>query len=153
MADEPTGEPTPVATGSTSPIAAATYVLDGYAMPHASCWDDAVLLEGQEWPVVHQFERYSLDTSRGRSHLRGMVTVALLVILAIGALLVPDLRAEPGTWIFSVTLIATAVVLATRGRTGRTLQTARQVKYWKWFGYTSHDGTGERDMREKRGDQ
>ena len=80
-----------------------------------------------------------------------MVAPAILIILAIGALLVSDLRAEVGTWIVSGVLILLAVVLLAFGRSGQTLLTSRQVKFKRWWGYTSHDGTGETDMREKRG--
>lgn len=82
-----------------------------------------------------------------------MVAAAFLIILATGALLVPDLRAEPATWVVSGVLVVLAVLLLTIGRSSsRVIQTARQVKYSGWWGYTSHDGTGERDMREKRGE-
>ena len=80
-----------------------------------------------------------------------MVAPAILIILAIGALLVPDLRAEVGTWIVSGVLVLLAFVLLAFGRSGQTLLTSRQVKFKRWWGYTSHDGTGETDMREKRG--
>lgn len=79
-----------------------------------------------------------------------MATAAFLLILAIGPLLVPDLRAEPAIWIISGILVGLAVLRAmTDRRSG--IVTARQVKYSRWWGYTSHDGTGERDMREKLG--
>lgn len=80
-----------------------------------------------------------------------MIAAALLVILAIGALLVSDLRAEPATWVFSGVLVIVAVLSLTIGRSGGTIRTARQVKFARWWGYTSHDGSGERDIREKRG--
>jgi hypothetical protein len=82
-----------------------------------------------------------------------MVAAAFLILLGVGALLIPDLRAEPGTWIVVGALIVLAVLLLTVGRTSSTaIQTARQVKYSGWWGYTSHDGIGERDIREKRGE-
>ena len=81
-----------------------------------------------------------------------MVAAALIVLLAIGALLVPDLRAQPATWVISAGLIVLAVLLVTVGRSASpAIQTARQVKFLGWWGYTSHDGAGERDIREKRG--
>jgi hypothetical protein len=79
-----------------------------------------------------------------------MATAAFLLILAIGPLLVPDLRAEPAIWIISGVLVGLAVLRAMTGRRSG-IVTARQVKYSRWWGYTSHDGTGERDMREKLG--
>jgi hypothetical protein len=82
-----------------------------------------------------------------------MVAAAVLVLLAIGALLVPDLRAQPGTWIVSGVLVMVAVILVTIGRSSSSaVQTARQVKYSTLWGYTSHDGSGERDVPEKRGE-
>jgi hypothetical protein len=82
-----------------------------------------------------------------------MVAAAFLILLAIGALLIPDLRAEPGTWVVSSVLIGLAALLLTIGRSSsKAIQTARQVKYSGWWGYTSHDGSGERDIREKRGE-
>lgn len=81
-----------------------------------------------------------------------MAAAGLLVLLAIGVLLVPDLRASPGTWIFSGVLVVLAVLRLTIGLSWAPLRTARQHKYYKWWGYGSHDGTGERDMREKRGE-
>jgi hypothetical protein len=82
-----------------------------------------------------------------------MATAAFLAILAIGALLVPDLRAQPATWVFSAILIGLALLRVTLASTGRSIRTARQVKYSRWWGYTSHDGTAEVDVREKRGDR
>lgn len=81
-----------------------------------------------------------------------MLGAAILVILAIGALLVPELRAEPGTWIVSGVFIALAGVILVVGRARGTRVTARQLKYARLWGYTSHDGTGERDAREKLGE-
>ena len=81
-----------------------------------------------------------------------MVSVALLLVLAIAALLVPELRAEPGTWVVSGVLVGLAFLRVIVGHSGGAIRTARQVKYARWSGYTSHDGTGERDIREKRGD-
>lgn len=80
-----------------------------------------------------------------------MAGAALLVVLAIGALLVPDLRAQPGTWIVSGVLVLLAVLRVAIGLPWAPLRTARQHKYMEWWGYGSHDGTGERDAREKRG--
>lgn len=80
-----------------------------------------------------------------------MVAAAFLVVLAVGALLVPDLRAEPGTWIVSGVLVVLAVLRLAFGTSRATLRTARQEKYYKHWGSTSHDGSGERDTREKRG--
>lgn len=80
-----------------------------------------------------------------------MVAPALLIIFGIGALLVPDLRAEVGTWVVSGVLVLLAVAIVAFGRLGQALLTARQVKFKQWWGYTSHDGTGEHDMREKLG--
>lgn len=82
-----------------------------------------------------------------------MIGAAILVMLAIGVLLVPDLRAELWSWIFAGLLIAGALVMLTLGRPRRTLRTARQVKFARWWGYTSHDGRGEIDIREKRGQE
>lgn len=82
-----------------------------------------------------------------------MFSAAMLLILGLGALLVPELRAEPATWVFSAVLIGLAVLRVTFVRPGHgAMQTARQVKFNRWLGYTSHDGTGERDVREKRGE-
>lgn len=81
-----------------------------------------------------------------------MIGAGLLVLLAVGALLVPDLRAEPGTWVVSGILLLLAVWRVVIGRPGGTLKTARQVKYSGPWGYGSHDGTGEGDAREKRGE-
>jgi hypothetical protein len=78
---------------------------------------------------------------------------AFLVLVAIGPLLVADLRADPGTWIFSGVLIAIAVVYVVINPPWSSLRTARQVKFFEWWGYTSHDGDGEQDTREKRGNQ
>jgi len=39
-----------------------------------------------------------------------MIAATILLILAIGALLVPDLRAGPGTWIVSGVLVMVAVM-------------------------------------------
>lgn len=47
-----------------------------------------------------------------------MIAPALLIIFAIGALLVPDMRAESGIWIMSGVLIVLAVVLLAFGRSG-----------------------------------
>ncbi len=80
-----------------------------------------------------------------------MAAAAILVFLAVGALLVPDLRAQTATWVVSAVFLAIAVLLLTIGRSGGAIQTARQVKFSRLWGYTSHDGSGERDMQEKRG--
>jgi hypothetical protein len=81
-----------------------------------------------------------------------VIGAAILVLLAVGALLVPELRAQPVTWLISGALLLLAVVIVVLGfRPGGRL-TARQVKYGSWWGYTSHDGSGEVDIREKRGD-
>jgi hypothetical protein len=82
-----------------------------------------------------------------------MGTAVVFALLGVGALLVPDLRDDPATWAFSGLMIALAVLRLTLGSTGRSIRTARQVKYNRWWGYTSHDGTGAVDAREKRGDQ
>lgn len=81
-----------------------------------------------------------------------MIAVAVLLVLAIGPLLVPDLRGEPLIWIFSGVLIVLAVAITTVGHPRSAILTARQVKFARWWGYTSHDGRGERDVREKRGE-
>lgn len=82
-----------------------------------------------------------------------MIAAALLFILGVAALLVPELRAEPATWVFSAVLIGLALLRVMYVRPGPgAIQTARQVKFSRWLGYTSHDGTGEVDAREKRGD-
>ena len=81
-----------------------------------------------------------------------MAAAAIFIFIAVGALLVPDLRAEPGTWIVSGILVALAIGILTVGRDSpAAIQSARQVKFSSWWGYTSHDGAGERDVREKRG--
>ncbi len=81
-----------------------------------------------------------------------MAAAAIFVLLAVGALLVPDLRADPATWVISGILLALAVGILTIGRNSPTaIQSARQVKFARWWGYTSHDGAGGRDIPEKRG--
>ena len=81
-----------------------------------------------------------------------MIGATILVLVAIGVLLVPDLRAEPWSWVFAGILLTGAALMLTVGRPRRTLRTARQVKFARWWGYTSHDGSGETDIREKRGE-
>jgi uncharacterized membrane protein YfcA len=81
-----------------------------------------------------------------------MVAATVLVVVAVGALLVPELRAEPATWAFAAVLIALAVVRFLGVAGSSAIQTARQVRYLAWWGYTSHDSSGERDISEKRGD-
>ena len=83
-----------------------------------------------------------------------MAAAAIFVLIAVGALLVPDLRAEPATWVISGILIALAMATLTVGRDSpAAILSARQVKFARWWGYTSHDGRGERDIREKRGEK
>ena len=81
-----------------------------------------------------------------------MISALMLVLLAIGVLLVPDLREGLWTWIFAAILLMGAALILAIGHPRPTLQTARQVRFARWWGYTSHDGTGQRDHREKRGE-
>jgi hypothetical protein len=83
-----------------------------------------------------------------------MVAAIFLIVIAIAALLVPDLRAEVWTWIVAAALIAAAVLSIALGRPTVTLVTSRQLKYRRGggWGFTSHDGAGGRDVREKRAD-
>ena len=86
------------------------------------------------------------------THPQSVIGAAILVLLAVGALLVPELRAQPTTWIISGVLIVIAGLIVFIGVKPGGHLTARQVKFGRWWGYTSHDGSGEVDIREKRGD-
>ena len=80
-----------------------------------------------------------------------MAASVLLAVVAVGVLLVPESREYLATWVFSGVLLVLAGLRLLGISGSSAIQTARQVRYSSFGGYNSHDGSGDRDVSEKRG--